>query len=57
MNSLMLYTSASSSTPVPVRLFRDIHPFGKEIGNATIDFENFQVRRRQGRARRRDVST
>lgn len=48
MNSLMLYTSASSSTPTPVRLFRDIHPFGKALANATLDFENFQVRGRAG---------
>eukprot|EP00045_Choanoeca_perplexa_P006664 m.57397 g.57397 ORF g.57397 m.57397 type:complete len:244 (-) comp13724_c0_seq7:1097-1828(-) len=41
MNSLLLYVNADS--PVPVRMYRDIHPFGKPLGNATIDFQSFQT--------------
>ena len=26
---------------MPVRMFRDIHPFGKELGNSTIDYTSF----------------
>lgn len=43
MNSLVLYTNANSAQPTPVRLLRHIHPFGKNVGNATTDFTNFEV--------------
>lgn len=40
MNSLKLYTTQGAN-PMPVRMFRDIHPFGKELGNSTIDYTSF----------------
>ncbi|EGD72551.1 hypothetical protein PTSG_00575 [Salpingoeca rosetta] len=43
MNSLMLYTAANSAQPTPVRMVRFIHPFGKDIGNSTIDFSDFKA--------------
>ena len=42
MNSLVLYTNANSQQPTPVRMVRFIHPFGKNIGNSTIDFSDFK---------------
>eukprot|EP01147_Barroeca_monosierra_P000675 gene675-3975_t len=43
MNSLILYSNANTQQPTPVRLVRFLHPFGKDIGNATIDFTNYQL--------------
>jgi hypothetical protein len=41
MNKLYLY--ATQSAPyAPVQMIRDVHPFGKEIGNVTIDYTNFR---------------
>jgi len=40
MNSLTLYTKHASA--IPVRMFRDIHPFYKELGNITTTFSNYQ---------------
>ena len=40
MNSLTLYTERASA--VPVRMIRDIDPFGKELGNITTAFSEFQ---------------
>ena len=40
MNELYLYVN--EETKGPVRMIRDVHPFGKEVGNITIDFQNFK---------------
>lgn len=37
MNKLTLYTKTSAPF-APVRMFRALHPFGKDIGNTTIDY-------------------
>jgi len=41
MNSLDLYTTQDAANPMPVRMFRDLHPFGKKLGNTTIDYASF----------------
>ena len=40
MNELYLYVS--DKTKKPVQMIRDLHPFGKELGNLTIDYTNFE---------------
>ena len=40
MNSLKLYTTVNAPF-APVRMLRDIHPFGKPLGNGSIDYPSF----------------
>ena len=42
----VLYDSlyVTQSAPfVPVQMVRDVHPFGKEVGNVTTDFTDFRA--------------
>ena len=41
MNELYLYVKKGAA--VPVYMVRDVHPFGKEEGNITSTFSNFQA--------------
>jgi hypothetical protein len=41
MNELYLWVGGNASAPAPITMIRDVHPFGKEVGNVTIQFSAF----------------